>query len=65
MRDAPLAGDEDALREDEARVGALDVVLLHELRRVRVLSAIARERGHDDTVLQLDAADLDGGEECG
>ena len=64
-RDAPLADDKDAIREDKARVGAMDVVLINEIRRVRVLGEIARERGHNDEVFQLGADDLDGGEKCG
>ncbi len=55
-----MADNKDAVRDDKACFGKPDVVLLHKLRRVRVLGAVARERGHDDAVFEHYAANLDG-----
>lgn len=63
-KDKPLAGHQDSLTNNEASIlGPLDIVLLHEFRRVRILSAIPGQWSHEHAIFSDDGSDLEGSEE--
>lgn len=60
----PLMNDQNAFADNQTGASALDIILLHQVRRVRVGSTVPGQGRHGDAVLERHIADLDGGEEC-
>src|SRR5579863_4891567 len=61
----PLLADESAFGDDEASTRALRIVFTHQIGRdlPLIIGTRARQRGHNDAVLQLQIAKREGREE--